>query len=223
MTDPGDLNPRPPPCQLIGERESSIKLNKRVEEEYIKYRKSRISSSRSVYWVMKPISDYLKFSNYEVSRDKLMEFQNFYKTEYGFESQAKHHSNLRNFLEWLYKITGNRYFRELKEVLEPPTRPAKKLNRILIREPDIHNLIWVVWRKDSSAYLKLKHISGILFVAYTGQRPMSTVAKITVDELREAVSRFPPVLWIPENKDKEGVPALGSYPPSSKGMARSLR
>jgi len=54
--------------------------------------------------------------------------------------------------------------------------------------------------------LKLKHISGVLFAAYTGQRPDSTIAKITVDELRDAISRDTPVLWIPGEKDKERFP-----------------
>ncbi|MBO8179540.1 MAG: hypothetical protein H0Z19_03535 [Archaeoglobus sp.] len=135
-----------------------------------------------------------------------MKFQNWYKSKYGFESQAKYHSNLRNFLEWLYKKTGNPYFRELKEVFEPPKKDSKKLNPILIREPDIHNLIKAVSEKDPTPYLKLKHISGILFAAYTGQRPDSTISKITVDEIKEAIQRDPPLLWIPEEKDKERFP-----------------
>ena len=46
-----------------------------------------------------------------------MEFQNWYKANYGFEAQAKYHSNLRNFLEWLYKKTGDPAFREMREIL----------------------------------------------------------------------------------------------------------
>ncbi len=125
-----------------------------------------------------------------------MEFQNWYKAKYGFEVQAKYHSNLRNFLEWFSKKTGNPIFRDLRDVFEHPKKNSKKLNPILIREPDIHNLIKAIWKKDPSP--KLEHISGILFASYTGQRPASTIAKITVDELRKAISRDPPVLWIPE-------------------------
>ena len=185
---------------------NSIRLKKSVAEEYLKYRASRIKSKRSIYWIRKSVEDYLNFANYEINRDKLMEFQNWYRSKYGFETQAKYHSNLRNFLEWLYKKTGNPQFRDLKEVFEPPKKDSKKLNPILIREPDIHNLIKVVWEKDPTPYLKLKHISGILFAAYTGQRPDSTISKITVDELREAIRRDPPLLWIPEEKDKERFP-----------------
>jgi len=200
------LNPRPPPCQGFKVSGSSIKLNKSVAEEYLEYRFSRIKSEKSKYWIRKAINDYLEFSDYTIDRDKLMEFQNWYKGKYGFEVQAKYHSNLRNFLEWLSKKTGNPIFRDLRDIFEPPKKNSKKLNPILIREPDIHNLIKAVWKRDPTPYLKLKHITGILFASYTGQRPDSTIAKITVEELREAISRDPPVLWIPEEKDKENFP-----------------
>jgi len=120
-----------------------------------------------------------------------MRFQNWYKSKYGFESQAKYHSTIRNFLEWLYKRTGDPRFRDYKEIFESPKKESKKLNTILIREVDIHNLIKAIWEKDPTPYLKLKHISGILFGAYTGQRPISTISRITVDELREALQRDP--------------------------------
>ena len=82
----------------------------------------------------------------------------------------------------------------------------EKLNPILLREVDIHNLVLAVWRQEKDPYFKLKHIAGILFAAYTGQRPQSTISKLTVEELREAISREPPVLYIPEEKDKENFP-----------------
>ncbi len=186
--------------------EASIGLNQAVAEEYFKYRASKIKSQKSEYWIRKSITDFLKFSNYTVDRDKLLEFQNWYKANYGFEVQAKYHSNLRNFLEWLYKKTGDSTFREMKEVLEPPKKNSKKLNPILLREVDIHNLVLAVWRQEKDPYFKLKHITGILFAAYTGQRPQSTISKLTVEELQEAISRKPPVLHIPEEKDKENFP-----------------
>ncbi len=200
------MNPRPSPCQGLEFSGNSVRVKKAVAEEYLKYRTSRIKSKKSIYWIRKSVEDYLNFAKYEINRDKLMEFQNWYKSKYEFETQAKYHSNLRNFLEWLYKKTGNPQFRDLKEVFEPPKKDSKKLNPILIREPDIHNLIKAVWKRDPTPYLKLKHISGILFAAYTGQRPDSTISKITVDELREAIRRDPPLLWIPEEKDKERFP-----------------
>jgi integrase len=70
----------------------------------------------------------------------------------------------------------------------------------------VKNIIRAIWKGNYPPFLKLKYIAGILFASYTGQRPESTIGKITVGEFKEALSRNPPVLWIPENKDKERFP-----------------
>jgi integrase len=104
-------------------------------------------------------------------------------------------------------MTGSSYYRELQELLEPPVRSSKKLNPILLREEDIRNLITSLWKLDHySKSLKIKYTTAILFLAYTGQRPDATASKITVEELREAIKKKPPMLWIPEKKDKENFP-----------------
>ncbi len=141
-----------------------------------------------------------------MTRDKLIDFQIWYKTKYDYQSQCKFHDNTSNFLEWLYKRTGNEEYRKLKEILERPQKSCKKLNPILIREIDIRNKLTAVWRANFKPYQKLRYIAGILFVSYTGQRPDATIGKLTFDEFREVLSRNPPLLWIPEEKDKERFP-----------------
>jgi len=76
----------------------------------------------------------------------------------------------------------------------------------VLREPDIHNLVKAVWNFPFTPYLKLKLIAGILFAAYTGQRPDATTGKLTFEDFEEALKRDPPMLWIPEEKDKESFP-----------------
>ncbi len=156
-----------------------------------------------------------------MTKKKLMEFQNWYKANYEYATQCNYHSNIKNLLEWLFKKTGNPEFREMKEILEPPRKSSKKINPILIREPDIHNLIKAVWNTDTTLQFKLKHIAGILFAAYTGQRPQATIGKLTLEEFREAIQRDPPLLWIPEEKDKERLPHWVPPPPSGCGLGES--
>jgi len=182
------------------------KLKRSIVEEYLRYRLSRVKSHKSHYWIQKAVEEFLKFSNHTVTKEKIMEFQNWYKANYGYETQCKYHNNLRNFLEWLSKKTGNPEFREMREILEPPKKNSKKLNPILIREPDIHNLLIAVWNSALPPLLKLKYIAGILFAAYTGQMPESTTTKLTAKEFREAVERNPPLIYVPEEKDKENFP-----------------
>ncbi|AEA47738.1 hypothetical protein [Archaeoglobus veneficus] len=71
----------------------------------------------------------------------------------------------------LYKRTRNRFFRDIQEVLERPQKPTKKINTILIREPDVENVLKAIWNYPVPLPIKLKYIAGVLFAAYTGQRP----------------------------------------------------
>ncbi len=152
------------------------------------------------------MEELFNFTKGRLTRNKLLKFQNWYKQKYEYEGQSKFHSNTKNFLGWLYKMTGNQYYRELQEILETPVRPSKKLNLILVREDDIRNLISSLWKLNHPDSLKTKYTTAILFLAYTGQRPDATASKITVDDLKKALERTPPMLWIPEEKDKENFP-----------------
>ncbi len=182
------------------------KLSDDIIKEYLEYRFARIKSPKSQWWIEKVISELMKHTKGRLTRQNLMGFQNWYKTTYEYEAQCKFHDNTRNFLEWLSKRTGNEEFRKLKEILERPQRNSKKLNPIIIREPDILSLVKTIWESDFTPYLKLKIISAILFSAYTGQRPDATTGKLTYEEFENALNRNPPMLWIPEEKDKENFP-----------------
>ncbi len=164
-------------------------------------------NQKSRWWIERTVKKLFKFTNGKITRDKLLKFQNWYKKKYGYDGrQCKFHDNTGNFLEWLYKRTGNDEYRKLKEIIERPKRDNKKLNPILIREPDIHNLITAVWETDLSEFVKIRFTTAVLFTAYTGQRSDATSGKLTFQDFEEALNKTPPVLWIPENKDKENFP-----------------
>jgi len=193
---------------------SSFKVSKDLVRDYFKYRESRAKSKNWINWTKRQIREYLEFSNYTINAEKLGEFQNWYKSKYGYEAQSKYHTNLRNFLEWLYRRTRNPLLRDLKDILEAPRRNSKKLNPIIIREDDIRNIIKAIQEMPVSKYnpeyqidyFKLKYITATLLGAYTGQRPEATIGKLTFQDIEEALERDPPMLWIPEEKDKENFP-----------------
>jgi len=165
---------------------ASFKVEPGLVEEYYRYRESRAKDRNWLNWVKRQIREFLEFSNYTINPRTLGEFQNWYKSNYGFEAQSKYHSNLRNFLDWLSRRTGNPQLKELKDVLEPPKRPSKKLNQIIIREEDVRNIIREIYDLQGSkfnpayqiSYFKIKYIAGVLFAAYTGQRPKATIGRI---------------------------------------------
>jgi len=179
----------------------ALKIENYVKE-YLEYRYSRIKSEKSKWWIKRVIDHLIEKTGGELSRERLLKFQNWYKTKYNYDGQCKFHDTTKNFLEWLYKRTGNPEFKELAEILERPKRNSKKINPIILREVDVENIITAIYDLPPSpydppyrwAYHKLKFIAAVLFAAYTGQRPESTINKLTFEDFEEALERDPPML-----------------------------
>ncbi|WP_048092213.1 hypothetical protein [Geoglobus acetivorans] len=173
-----------------------------------------MKSERSKIWIEKTLKKLLEHTGGKITRESLLRFQSWYMRNFGYESQKKFYDNTRAFLEYLYKETGDLTFRELKEVLDRPQRQSKKLNKIIIRPVDVENVIKGIYNTPKSpydppwkyAYFRIKHIANTLFLAYTGQRPQSTTDRLTFEDFEKALKRNPPMLWIPEEKDKESFP-----------------
>ena len=173
-----------------------------------------MNSEESKYWIEKTLRELLKRTNSKLTRESLLAFQSWYMKNYDYEAQKKYYDNTRAFLEYLYKETGDEYYRQLKDIFDKPQRPSKKLNPILMRPPDVKNIIRAIYNMPRSpydppwryAYFKIKHIANVLFAAYTGQRPDATISKLTFQDFEEALSKNPPMLWVPEEKDKESFP-----------------
>jgi len=180
--------------------------NLNFKEKYLESRFSKIKSEKSKVWIKKVINSLFEKTGGKFTVETIMNFQNWYRSTYGYEAQCKFHDNTKNFLGWMYKMTGNKEFKILQEILERPKRDSKKLNPILLREDDIRNLIEAVWNSNFTKYSKVKLTSAILLGAYTGLRPEATIGKLTMEDIEKALERDPPLLWIPEDKDKERFP-----------------
>ena len=163
----------------------------------------------------KIFKDLLEVTGRIISRDSILKFRNWYMTKYShYETRKKYYTTTKNFLEWLYKKTGDYRFRELKGLLVTPKRPSKKINSIHLKEDDVRNVISAIYRlpinphdsKRRHYYSKIKFIAFVLLASYTGQRPEATLVKLTYDDIQQALQRDPPMLWIPEEKDKESFP-----------------
>ena len=192
-----------------------IKVDHKLLEDYIKYRFAKNKTKDGRLWIEKHLRDFINVTGGIISRETLLKYQNWYMSKYpSYESRHKCYTYARNILEFLYKMTGDYRFRELKEVLEKPQRPSKKINHIILREDDVKNVIRAIYNlpknpHDSNVrhyYSKIKFIAFVLLTSYTGQRPESTLVKLTLEDFEEALKRDPPMLWVPENKDKENFP-----------------
>ncbi len=192
-----------------------IKVDENLSAEYIKYRFSKNKTERGRYWITKVQKDLMEKTKGKLNRRTLIDFQNWYMSTYdSFDVLRKYYTYTRAFLEYVYKTTGNPLARDLKDILDKPERPSKKINPIIIREGDVRNVIKAIYNTprdphvsvERHVYSKIKFIAAILLAAYTGQRPDATIDKLDFKDLEEALSRDPPILWIPEEKDKERFP-----------------
>jgi len=137
-----------------------------LAQRYIEFRFSKVKSKRSKIWIEKTLKKLLEHAKGKITRESLLRFQAWYMSNFSYESQKKFYDNTRAFLEYLYKETGDMTFRELKEILDRPQRPSKKLNKIIIRSVDVENVIKAIYRIPKShydpawkyAYYRIKHI-----------------------------------------------------------------
>ncbi len=191
-----------------------IRFTEEILNDYLEHRFSQVSSEKSKYWIEKGVREYVKRFGYTLSKDRILKYQNWFMQNFGYEGQRHSYLHFRAFLKYLYKLSRDPLLLDFMELMTRPKRPSKKINPIILREPDVKNLINAVYNIPPSpydpayrtAYHKLKFIAAILFAAYTGQRPQATIAKLSFEDLTTALERNPPMLWVPEEKDKERFP-----------------
>ena len=152
----------------------------------------------------------------KLNRKTLIGFQNWYMNQYdSYDVLRKYYTYTRAFLEYVYKVTGNPLARDLKDILDKPERPSKKINPIIIREDDVRNIVRATYNLprdphvsvERHVYSKIKFIAAILLAAYTGQRPDATIAKLDLRDLEDALSREThPSCGSPRRKTKSDSP-----------------
>jgi integrase len=92
--------------------------------------------------------------------------------------------------------------------LEPPKikKERKTVTQRIVTKEDIENILSIINEEERTGGLDsqraLLYSTFILLGAYTGQRPGSTLAKITVGQIREALIWQKPCLHILPSQDK---------------------
>jgi hypothetical protein len=80
-------------------------------------------------------------------------------------------------------------------------------SRIVVVEDIQHAIENINNTHSLSDYQKLRYSTFLLFLAYTGQRPMTT-ERITVSQFKQALSQDPPVLTVLASQDKNRMEHL---------------
>jgi hypothetical protein len=112
------------------------------------------------------------------------------------------------FLRYLSKTRFDSRYQVFDLFLELPKalKERKLVTTRIVTKADIENVLGTINRAyergnlDKSKFLNYRAL--VLFGAFTGQRPLSTIAKLTFGQFSKAVESRTPVFDIPPNCDK---------------------
>ncbi|MFZ0926342.1 MAG: hypothetical protein WB581_11275 [Halobacteriota archaeon] len=85
-------------------------------------------------------------------------------------------------------------------------KERKRITARIVTKQDIENVLIAIEQaaeKDEiDEYHRINYRAIVLFGAFTGQRPLATIAQLTVGQFNQAISQDTPVLDIPPECDK---------------------
>ena len=169
---------------------------------YTEHRKAGLAK-KSLQWLEKASHLFWLHTNGSISKGNLDALRQFVLNKYGTEwSKSKVLSFACAFLKYLSKSRLDTRYGTYELFLEQPKtlKERKRVtDRIIIKE-DIENILNYVAKAEREGRIspsKARQFTGfIIFGAYTGQRSMATMSKLTVGQFREALEMDKPVVRI---------------------------
>jgi hypothetical protein len=166
-------------------------------------------SKYSIDWIdrsQKAIWDRTNGSISKISIDKLRLFTlNKYRSE---DSHLKVLSFTKAFLKFLTKARLDTRYYAFEVFVERP-RAVKTRNNVtsrIITKADIENVLAYIdnAEKDGSiSHRRSQHYKALILLgAYTGQRSLATVSKLTIGQFREALRSGKPCIEVKSSQDK---------------------
>jgi hypothetical protein len=114
----------------------------------------------------------------------------------------------RAFLRYMSRISFDQRYVAFDLFLQLP-RSVKEQKRVtdrIITKEDVENVLMAIGHAHRSGsideYHSLNYKAIVLFGAFTGQRPLATIARLTVGQFREAVKTHKPVVDVLPWQDK---------------------
>jgi len=180
-------------------------------DQLVSYKKWRIAGldRKSVNWMNKATEIIWDCSHGVISKETMDSVRYIALTKYKcVYSQRKVLYFAKGLLKYLTKTTFDTRFQAFELFLEMPKvlKTRKHVTSRIVTKEDIENLLkaiekaFSIGRIDNTHYLNYKAI--VLFGAFTGQRPLATIARLTVGQFEEAVKMKKPVVDVLPWQDK---------------------
>ncbi len=175
---------------------------------YTEHRKAGLAK-KSLQWLEKASHLFWLYTNGSISKDNLDALRQFVLNKYTTEwSRSKVLSFACAFLKYLSKSRLDTRYGTYELFLERPKtlKARKRITDRIITKDDIENVLSYITRAERDGRIspsKARQFIGFtIFGAYTGQRSMATMSKLTVGQFREALQMEKPVVRITANQCK---------------------
>ena len=164
---------------------------------------------KSITWLKKSARLLWNATNGFISVPTLQNLRNHVIEKYrDTDAKRKVLQFARAFLSYMSKISFEQRYTAFDLFLQLP-RAVKEQKRVtdrIVTKEDVENVLTVI----SEAYVKkeietchyLNYKAIVLFGAFTGQRPLATIARLTVGQFRDAIALDKPIVNVLPSQDK---------------------
>jgi integrase len=181
---------------------------KKELESFLAWRLAGLSHKSSV-WIIKAAEVFWKHTKGKISKTSLDQLRAFLFKKYDdYYAQSKVLNFTKGFLKYQAKLTLDPRYLAFDMFLDKPRvlKVKKKMTARVVTKEDIENVLAIIKAemvKGSIEEDRARQFMGIvLFGAFTGQRPYSTIAQLRVEQFRDALRQEKPVLHVESAEDK---------------------
>jgi integrase len=185
-----------------------FKYTKKELSSFLTWRTAGLAHKSSV-WLFKAAEVFWMHSKGTISKDSLEQLRAFLFKKYDdFYAQSKVLNFTKSFLKYQAKLTLDPRYLAFDMFLEKPRvrKIKKKMTSRVVTKDDIEHVLGVIKQEKLHGSINeghaLQFMGLVLFGAFTGQRPYSTIKQLRVQQFREALQLEKPVVHVESAQDK---------------------
>ena len=185
-----------------------LHFTKQELSSYTDFRKVGLSIE-SLPWINKCSRTFWSATKGVVSKERLDLLREQAMARYGdVYAKRKVMNFAKAFLKYLSKTRFDMRYKEFDLFLEMPKaiKESKRITQRIITTEDIKDVLGAIEEggenREFTTRQHQNYTALVLFGAYTGQRPIATIRKLTVGQFCAALQRDPPVLDVLPQQDK---------------------